>query len=95
MLGVRQLGRHAAIDLLHLEHGSPAEVAALGTFGSLEVLEAVAPRQAARTALETFDGERVHVPSIGAAPGRWYPFLGDRKDGRAPRKDATVLTSQT
>ena len=55
------------LGLLHLEHRRPAEVAALGALGGLEVLEAVASRQAVRAALEAFDYERVHVRSIGAA----------------------------
>jgi hypothetical protein len=84
-LGPRALARRRAFGLLDLEHRSPTEVAALGALGRLEVLEAVAPRQAARAALETFDYERVHVRSIGAAYARWYPCLGERKDGRAPR----------
>ena len=65
MIGVRHLGRHATIDLLHLEHGSPAEVAALGALWSLEVLEAVAPREPARAALKAFDDEGIHARSIG------------------------------
>jgi hypothetical protein len=66
-LDARELARRDALGLLHLEHGSPTEVATLRTFGRLEVLEAVAARQATRAALEAFDYERVHVRSIGAA----------------------------
>ena len=80
------LTRRAAVGLLHLEHRSPTEVAALGALGRLEVLEAVAPRQAARAALEAFDYERVHVRSIGAAYARSYPCSGETGDGRAPHR---------
>ena len=86
VLGVRQLGRCRAIRLLNLEYGCPAEVATFRTLGSLEVLEAVAARQPARAALEAFDYEGIHARSIGAAPRRRFPSLGDRWDGRVPRK---------
>ena len=57
---------NAELGLLHLEHGRPAEVAALGALGRLEVLEAVAPRNTGGTALEAFDHEGLHDRSIGA-----------------------------
>jgi hypothetical protein len=64
-LDARALMRGAALCLGHLEHGSPAEVATLGALRRLEVLEAVAPGNAARAALEAFDDEGVHARSIG------------------------------
>ena len=57
----------AAPGLLHLEDGSPAEVAAFGTLGRFEVLEAIAPRHTGRAALKALDDEGVHVRSIGRA----------------------------
>src|SRR5262245_25874449 len=66
-LGERALARGALLCLGHLEHGSPAEVAALRTLRGLEVLEAVTPRNAARAALEAFDYEGVHARSIGGS----------------------------
>jgi hypothetical protein len=66
VLDTRTLTRGAAFSLGHLEHGGPAEVATLGALRRLEVLEAVAPGNAARAALEALDGEGVHARSIGA-----------------------------
>jgi hypothetical protein len=66
VLDTRALTRGAALCLGHLEHGGPTEVATLGALRRLEVLEAVALGNAARAALEAFDGERVHARSIGA-----------------------------
>jgi hypothetical protein len=66
VLDERRLTRSVALRVGHLEHGRPAEVAALGAFGGLEVLEAVAPRNAARAALEALDDKGIHARSIGA-----------------------------
>jgi hypothetical protein len=54
------------------------------------VLEPVTPRDAGGSALEAFDGEGVHVRSIGGAKGLRFPCSGDRRKGRA-RMDATLL----
>ena len=66
----------ARLGLLHLEHGRPAEVAALRTLGRLEVLEAVAPRNTGGSALEALDGDRIHARSIGSGRGPRFPSLG-------------------
>jgi hypothetical protein len=57
--------RLVALGLRHLEHGSPAEVSALRALRRFEVLEAVAPRHAGRTALEAFDDDWIHPMCIG------------------------------
>lgn len=78
------LTRRTPVGLLHLEHGRPAEVTALGTLRRLEVLEAVSVRDAGGAALETFDGDGIHIRSIGAAKALQFPSLGDRRTA-APR----------
>jgi hypothetical protein len=76
-LGEQALTRRKAFGLRHLEHRRPTEVAALGALGGLEVLEAVATRQAGRAALEAFDYERLHGWSIGGLSRGGVPLLGD------------------
>jgi hypothetical protein len=78
--------RRATLGLLHLDHGRPAEISALGALGILEVLEAIAPRDTRGSTLEALDGDRVHVGSIGAARDRRFPCSGD---GRMAAPDWT------
>jgi hypothetical protein len=60
-LRARLLARSGALGFLHLEHRSPAEIAALRALGRFEMLEAVESRDASGSTLEAFDGYRVHV----------------------------------
>jgi len=80
--------RRATLGLLHFEHRRPAEVTALGALGGLEVLEAIAPRDTRGSTLEAFDGDRIHIRSIGTSGGRRFPCLGEGRTGRAPQDAA-------
>ena len=75
--GPRTLTWRAVLPLGHREHGGPAEVAALGALGGLEMLEAVAPCNAGRTALKALDDEGVHLVPIGGPERREAPRSGD------------------
>lgn len=77
MLDKDALARCLPLVLGRLEHGRPAEVAALGTLGGLEVLEAVTPCHAARAALEAFHDEGIHSRSIGGFERAGVPPTGD------------------
>ena len=80
--------RRATLGLFHLEHGRPAEVTALGALRSLEVLEAIAPRDTRGSTLEAFDDDRVHIRFIGAEGDRLFPCSGEGT--AAPPQGAAV-----
>src|SRR5947207_13435880 len=76
--GAKPLARSATLRRRLLEHGRPAEVAALGTFGRLEVIEPVATGDTSGAAVEAFDDERLHALSIGLPQGIRSPPIGGR-----------------
>src|SRR5581483_4337185 len=87
------LARRLVLRFFHLEHRSPAEIAAVRTFGRFEVVEAVETRDARGSALKTLNGDRVHAWSIGGSPEMSVPPSGEAQPAPLEMRSAAARRS--